>query len=135
MGEERIETGGCHCGAIRYTVIGEPAHSALCHCADCRKCAGAPMVGWALFAEDKLKVQGEPTLYHSSEHATRHFCGTCGTGLFYTNMAIFQGMIDIQASTLDNQDAFPPGAHIQMADAAGWMEGVEALPKFDRYPG
>lgn len=130
-----MKTGGCHCGAIRYTVEGEPEHSALCHCSDCRKSAGAPMVGWALFPVDKVTIEGEPVQYGSSAHATRHFCGTCGTGLFYTSTAIFQGMIDVQTGTLDDVDAFPPGAHIQMADAAKWMDGMESLPKFERYPG
>ena len=49
-------TGGCHCGAIRYQVEGELIVHALCHCADCRRHAGAPMVGWSMYAEDALKV-------------------------------------------------------------------------------
>src|SRR3569832_906940 len=35
-------TGGCHCGAIRYEIEGEALTHALCHCTDCRRCAGAP---------------------------------------------------------------------------------------------
>ena len=54
-------TGGCHCGAIRYQVDGDLIVHALCHCADCRRHAGAPMVSWAMYAEDAVKVtQGEP---------------------------------------------------------------------------
>ena len=68
-------TGGCHCGAIRYQVEGDLIVHALCHCADCRRHAGAPMVGWAMYAEDAVKVtQGEPKIYASSEHGRRHFC-------------------------------------------------------------
>ncbi|HEX7822233.1 MAG TPA: GFA family protein [Sphingobium sp.] len=130
-----MATGRCHCGAISYSVEGEPEHSALCHCRDCTRCAGAPMVGWALFPEDKVTITGTPATYNSSEHATRHFCGTCGTGLFYTSTAIFQGKIDVQTSTLDDIDAFPPFGHIQMAETAPWMEDAHMLPKFDRYPG
>ncbi|MDX3900505.1 MAG: GFA family protein [Sphingobium sp.] len=130
-----MATGGCHCGAIRYEVTGEPAHSALCHCSDCRKASGAPMVGWALFAEAQLTISGEPARYASSGPVTRHFCGICGTGLFYTSTTAFQGMVDIQTATLDDQAAFPPTAHIQYAEAAPWMEDAHALPKFDRFPG
>lgn len=127
-------TGRCQCGAIRYSILGEPAYSALCHCEDCRRSAGAPMVGWALFAHDVVEVQGEPVAYQSSENATRHFCGKCGTGLFYTNPAIFPGMIDIQTATLDDPARFPPAIHVQFAEAAPWMEQVHQLPKFARYP-
>ncbi|NWK98643.1 aldehyde-activating protein [Sphingobium lactosutens] len=128
-------TGKCQCGAIRYEAEGEPAYSALCHCADCRASAGAPMVGWALFPEDKVSISGAPVQYRSSENATRHFCGVCGTGLFYTNPLVFPGSIDIQTATLDDPAALPPQAHVQMADALPWMAGTDALPKFDRYPG
>ena len=38
-------TGRCHCGAISYSVEGEAAHHAICHCDDCRRWSGAPMVG------------------------------------------------------------------------------------------
>ena len=49
-------TGGCHCGAIRYRITGEPVRHLLCHCSDCRRHAGAPMVGWAIFAQAAVEV-------------------------------------------------------------------------------
>jgi hypothetical protein len=92
------------------------------------------MVGWALFPEGQVAISGKALSYQSSENATRHFCGNCGTGLFYTNPVTFPGMIDIQTANLDEQDAFPPAVHIQYAEAAPWMESAGAMPKFDRYP-
>lgn len=127
-------TGRCQCGAIRYEASGDPAYSALCHCKDCRASAGAPMVGWALFPEDVVKIEGETVRYQSSEHATRHFCGTCGTGVFYTNPVAFPGAIDIQTGTLDDPDALPPQAQIQMAEALPWVTQAHDLPSFARYP-
>lgn len=131
-----MPTGQCHCGAIRYEVKGDPAHHALCHCTDCRRHAGAPMVGWALFGNDSFTVtQGEPKVYASSEHGRRHFCGDCGTSLFYTSEAIFPGMTDIQSATLDDPAVIiSPQAHIQVADRIAWMETAHALPTFERYP-
>ncbi|MEC3949664.1 GFA family protein [Sphingobium sp. HWE2-09] len=127
-------TGRCQCGAVRYEASGDPAYSAICHCNDCRASAGAPMVGWALFPEDKVRIDGTPVQYQSSENATRHFCGVCGTGLFYTNPVTFPGAIDIQTATLDDAAALPPQAQIQMAEAMPWMAKVHDLPAFDRYP-
>lgn len=131
-----MPTGQCHCGAIRYEVEGDPAHHALCHCTDCHRHAGAPMVGWALFGNDSFKVtQGEPKIYTSSEHGRRHFCGDCGTSLFYTSEAIFPGMTDIQSATLDDPAVLiAPQAHIQVAERIGWMETAHTLPTFERYP-
>lgn len=127
-------TGRCQCGAIQYEAQGDPVYSALCHCADCRKSAGAPMVGWALFSQDKVRVTGTPVRYQSSDNVTRQFCGTCGTGLFYTNAVVFPGMIDIQTATLDDPSACAPAVHVQFAEAAPWMAEAHDLPKFARYP-
>ena len=131
-----MHEGGCHCGAIRYWVRGEPKHAALCHCIDCRRQSGAPMVAWTLFGNDDFAVtKGEARVYASSEHGRRHFCAECGTGLFYTNDVIFPDMTDVQSATLDDPDALPVQAQIQTAERIGWMEHLGSLPAFERYPG
>ncbi len=127
--------GGCHCGAIRYSMPTAVEHHALCHCSDCRRHSGAPLVGWALVGQDTLEVSGTPKVYASSEHGRRHFCGDCGTGLFYTNEAIFPGQIDIQTATLDDPDRIPAQVQIQTAERIGWMARLDAIPAFERYPG
>lgn len=127
-------TGRCRCGAIRYTATGVPAHHALCHCNECRKSSGSFVVGWALFASDSVTIDGVPVSYESSPGTIRQFCGTCGTGLFYRNEAIFPGQVDIQTATLDDPDALPAQARIQIADAPRWMAGFGALPAFERFP-
>jgi hypothetical protein len=128
-------TGGCHCGAIRYEAEGEAVTHALCHCTDCRRSAGAPMVGWTMFRLDGVKVtKGAPKIYQSSQHGRRHFCPDCGTGLFYTNAEGLPGIIDIQSATYDDPDAIPPRMHVQVAERIGWMERAHELPAFERYP-
>jgi hypothetical protein len=128
-------SGGCHCGAIRYEVDGDLIGHALCHCTDCRRHAGAPMVGWAMFPAVAVKVtQGEPKIYASSEHGRRLFCAGCGTGLFYVNDANLPGIIDLQSGTFDNPDVVPAGIHIQVAERIGWMERAHELPVFERFP-
>ncbi len=128
-------TGGCHCGAIRYQAGGEAITHALCHCTDCRRHAGAPMVGWTMYPQDAVKVtKGKPETYVSSEHGRRYFCADCGTGLFFTNEIALPGIIDIQSGTFDDPAVLPPKAHIQVAERISWMERVHELPAFDRYP-
>src|SRR5215471_16458514 len=98
--DEMAITGGCHCGAIRYEAEGEALTHALCHCSDCRRSAGAPMVGWTMYRRDAVKITGSaPKIYNSSEHGRRHFCPDCGTGLFYINDRMLPGIIDIQSAT------------------------------------
>lgn len=128
-------TGGCHCGAVRYQVEGKPLTHALCHCTDCRRHAGAPMVGWTMYPIAAVKVtKGQPKVYMSSENGRRHFCGDCGTGLFYRNDVILLGIIDIQSATYDDPSVIPAQAHIQVAERIGWMAHAHELPMFERYP-
>ena len=128
-------TGGCHCGAVRYEATSLPDRHSLCHCTDCRRSAGAPFVAWAILPINDVKViAGEPRIRASSDHGRRHFCADCGTGLFYSNDAIFPGQIDVQTATLDDPDAIPAQAQIQTAERIGWMEKLNDLPAFERYP-
>jgi hypothetical protein len=88
-----------------------------------------------MYRIDAVKLtKGTPKVYASSEHGRRHFCGNCGTGVFYTNEKILPGIIDVQSATFDNPDAVPARAHIQVADRIGWMERAHELPAFKRYP-
>lgn len=128
-------SGHCHCGAIRYELDGEAKWSALCHCGDCRRHAGAPVVGWSAFPESSLRiVKGQPKVYHSSENGRRHFCADCGTGLFYFNAVNLPGIADVQIATLDEPNAVAPQVHVQTAERLAWMEGAGKLPAFERYP-
>jgi hypothetical protein len=93
------------------------------------------MVSWALVEKDGLKVEGEPREYASSENGRRHFCPSCGTSLFYTNEAVFPGKIDVQTATLDDPEELAPTVQVQTAERVGWVERLNQLPEFERYPG
>ena len=128
-------TGGCHCGAIRYSLEGEPHHVDLCHCADCRRNAGAPVVCWAGFPESDLTLdKGRPKTFNSSGTAYRDFCADCGTGLFYRNAAFLPGIVEVQSASLDDPEALPPHQHIQAAERLSWMEHAHELPSVQRFP-
>ncbi len=128
-------TGRCHCGAVSWSAEGPCEHHALCHCSDCRRWSGAPMVGWIAFKADQVTVTGTPVVYRSSEHGAREFCGACGTGLFYRNEAFLPGLIDIHSGTLDDPESQPPGAQIMVKDRLSWTSTMTELPQFTTYPG
>lgn len=130
-----VHAGGCFCGAVRFEVEGESLHTSLCHCSDCRRSAGAPVVAWAAFLDDRLRVtRGETKTINSSGATFRSFCPHCGTGLFYRNAAMLPGIVDIQIVAMDEPEAFPPQVQIQTAERIGWMEQAHSLPAFERFP-
>lgn len=128
-------SGRCYCSAIRFEVDGEPKDISLCHCNDCRLHSGAPVMAWAGFATNELRVtQGSPKTINVSGTAVRSFCGDCGTGLFYHNAELLPGMVEIQYSTFENPDALVPTMQVQTAERLGWMTSLHTLPAFERFP-
>ncbi len=127
-------SGGCHCGAVRYRMAAPPRRHSLCCCVDCRRCAGAPMVGWASVAEDTLTINGQTAVYKSSGDVERVFCPRCGTGLFYRNASLFPGEVDVSTGTLDDPNALVPTEVIQVAEAPAWWETIGSLPRHARFP-
>lgn len=128
-------SGQCLCGAIKYELSGKPITVALCHCRDCQRAAGAPMVTWAMFPETALSItKGQPKTINSSGTAMRSFCANCGSGLFYRNAEILPGIVDVQTATLDDPEAFAPIAQIQTAERMNWLPHIHELTEFERYP-
>ena len=128
--------GGCRCGAVRFKAEGEPAHHAVCHCRDCQMASGAPMVAWlAMPSEGFAVTRGEVASYTAPSGSTRQFCAQCGTPLFFVNEAVLPGIVDIQSVTLDDPDNESPQAQIQTAERRAWVEKLDELPKFERFPG
>src|SRR5690349_11382087 len=56
-------SGGCFCGAVRYTVTDEFAYALNCHCSNCRRTTGSAFKPFAGIARHKLSVvQGDDSL-------------------------------------------------------------------------
>ncbi len=128
--------GRCLCGAVAYEAVGAPNSVSICHCGDCRRSAGAPMVCWAEFPEDRFRVtRGALKTINSSGAAMRGFCGDCGSGILYTNAEILPGVVELQTGTLDESDALAPTLQIQCAERLGWAAELHALPAHERFPG
>ena len=81
---EQPLSGGCQCGAIRFTTRALYGNAHVCHCRMCQKAFGsffAPLVG---VPRDRFEwTRGQPASFRSSEHVERGFCADCGTPLFF----------------------------------------------------
>ena len=128
--------GQCHCGGIQFDMPDQVVHSTICHCTDCRKQSGAPLMAWAMVRSDQVVVRGAPKIYASSETGRRSFCGACGTGLFFKNAILEQmGMMQVRIAALDAPDAIAPKIQVQTAERIGWVASAHELPAFERFPG
>lgn len=128
--------GQCHCGAVQFEIPDQAAYSTICHCSDCRRQSGAPILAWAMVPTNAVVIRGEPSVYQSSETGRRSFCGVCGTGLFFTNAPLEQmGMMQVRIAALNHPDAIAPKMQIQTVEQIGWMASAHELPSFGRFPG
>lgn len=124
-------TGGCLCGAVRYEVHAAPRKTSLCHCADCRRATGSPVVAWTFFPTGTLRlIKGEPrTLHHECRERT--FCSDCGTPLSFFDPAI-PAEFEVTTCSLDQPELAPPPAdHNWIVDRLRWLHVNEELPAFD----
>ena len=121
--------GGCLCGAIRYRLDGKIEESAYCHCRTCQRQSGAPVVAWFSIAPASFAyTNGKPKDYRASTHATREFCGDCGTYLLFRedNPAATLG---VNTATLDDPTQVPPTFHIWHESHIGWFETADTFPR------
>jgi Glutathione-dependent formaldehyde-activating enzyme len=57
--EAVIRTGGSLCGAVRYSVRGEPVHVRRCHCADSRKESGSAFTSTRKWPIEAFELSGD----------------------------------------------------------------------------
>jgi len=100
---ERL-SGRCLCGAVTFTAI--PKHSMhACHCESCRRWTGGVYLG--VECGDSVEVANPEAVavYDSSDWATRSFCRTCGSTLFWSLKA--GGLTAVSVQAFDDPSAFP----------------------------
>ena len=132
MGEEPTPaTGGCMCGAVRYEATGEPIVTGHCHCEDCRRHNGAPVVTLVMFEAGQVRfTKGERKIYSSSPGVGRAFCGHCGTPLTWEGEVDDRPIIEFHISTLDDPDAFVPDRHWYHSRRIAWFDVADDLPRY-----
>ena len=76
-------SGGCLCGAVRFSAAPKRHDYGVCHCGMCRRWAAGPFL--AIDCADSVRFESEADLgvYQSSQWGERGFCKTCGTSLFW----------------------------------------------------
>jgi hypothetical protein len=117
-------TGGCLCGAIRYTVNAPIAELRACHCLDCQKTSGSGgSVNAVVQRKDFEVVNGSPKRYAakaaSGRTLFRHFCGDCGSPL-YSQRESSPERIVVRAGTFDDSSAMKITANIWTRTARPW---------------
>jgi len=131
-------TGGCACGAIRYSISSEPMVQADCQCRDCQRKSGTGHGSYLTFADKRhVTLEGKAACWDivadSGNVKTRAFCPTCGTPVYLTFSAM-PDFFTVHAASLDDPGRYRPQLVTYTVRGHEWDRLDPALPKFDRMP-
>ena len=104
--------GSCFCGAVQFTVTGEPVGMGYCHCRSCRHWSAGPVNAFTLWKPDALQItKGAENIstYNQTPQSYRKWCKTCGGHIFTDHPPM--GLIDVYAAIIPDLP-FQPGVHV-----------------------
>jgi len=124
-------TGGCHCGTLRYRFRAPLRDIAHCHCSICRCTTGGLVTTWLTLPLAAFEwITGTPQEYASSDTCTRYFCGNCGAHLaLFTRLS--PHTLDVTIATLDHPELAPADRHIWVKSRLPWLILDPQLPEED----
>lgn len=132
MSNEKTYAGRCFCGAVQFTVTGEPAAAGYCHCESCRQWSAGPVNAFTLWNPAAVKItRGADTIgtYNKTPNSSRKWCKTCG-GHVFTEHPEWK-LIDVYAAVIPE---FPhqPGVHVNYQETV--LRIKDGLPKMKDLP-
>mmetsp|Transcript_27051 Transcript_27051/g.49176 ORF Transcript_27051/g.49176 Transcript_27051/m.49176 type:complete len:152 (-) Transcript_27051:586-1041(-) len=102
-------SGGCLCGAVRFSARNVPTTFGVCHCEDCRRWTGSALLEVSIKTEDLSWTGAENIALHaSSDWAERAWCKICGTNLSFrhTRQDKWFGSTELPLGIFDDANGF-----------------------------
>jgi hypothetical protein len=130
-------TGGCLCGAVRYTAEADPTTATICHCRDCQKFSGSAFAALVPVSKEKLTLSGTlktfSSLGGSGNPILRHFCPECGSSIA-EQPGTRPDILVLNVGTLDDPAMAQPSREIFHDDALPWVEVRGEIQRFAKRP-
>ncbi|MFZ3205287.1 MAG: GFA family protein [Pseudomonas sp.] len=132
MSSEQLYQGRCFCGAVEFTVSGEPVAMGYCHCQSCRQWSAGPVNAFTLWPPEALSVtRGADNIdsYNKTPGSSRKWCKRCGGHLFTDHPGM--GLVDVYAALIP-QLTYRPTLHVHYQEAV--LPIRDGLPKLRDLP-
>jgi len=133
MSKDKTYDGSCFCGAVQFTVSGEPAAMGYCHCDSCRKWSAGPVNAFTLWKPDALRVtRGADKIasFAKTPNSQRKWCKDCGGHLFTDHPQ--WSLVDVYAALIPDLP-YKPGVHVHYQETK--LRIADGLPKMKDLPG
>lgn len=120
-------SGRCLCGEVSYLVSAGTGKANVCFCDMCKRATGSQVPSFISVPRERVTWQGTPAVFASSDIATRGFCPTCGTPLFYagnqsTTWGLAAGTADVTVQ---------PDVVLYYDQHPEWLKALDTLPRPD----
>lgn len=130
-------TGGCLCGAVRFSSTAAPLAVRTCWCRLCQTLGAGSATVNVCFPTQAVTLEGELTAYESVAESgnsmIRRFCPKCGTPV--TSEAVIRPHLTfIRAGVLDDKTIAAPSMTIWTSEAPDWACFDPNLPRETRQP-
>lgn len=129
--------GSCLCGAVTFSVSGQPSRWYQCHCSRCRRGRSAVHGSNTFYPSEQFTWRSgrdRVRLYKVPEAArfAVAFCTQCGgsTPVERENVPF----VLVPAALFDSDPGARPAAHIFVGSKASWYEITDGLPQFSELP-
>ena len=112
MSERNTYPASCFCGAVQFTVTGEPVGMGYCHCESCRHWSAGPVNAFTLWKPEAVQVtQGADNIgtYNKTPKSFRKWCKSCGGHIFTEHPGM--GLTDVFAGVIPDV-SFEAGVHV-----------------------
>lgn len=131
-------TGGCACGAIRYSCSAKPLFSWNCHCRDCQRASGSAYCPVMYVPKTALTITGSTIKYarlhaESGRVVERGLCTECGSNLFIL-AELVPDLQGLWAGSLDDPNQFRAQINVWARSAPTWSQLDPTLARLDVAP-
>jgi len=123
--------GACRCGLISAEMRAQPMLRLYCHCRDCRKQTGAPMMAFVVFNDSDVTWFGTPKTFRSGG-VERSFCEHCGSQIGYRDDQL-PGEIYLALGFMDEPERYPPSFHAFDKRRLPFIHLADELPRHDGF--
>ena len=139
MSQSQNYTGSCFCGAVEFSLKGQPDLMGYCHCDSCRHWSAGQVNAFTLWQPDSFKItKGMENLAgfdkiaatkNETGTSNRKWCKTCGSHVVIEHPTM--GLVDVPAAIIEGI-SFTPAFHVHYQETVHPM--MDGLPKFKDLP-
>ena len=133
----KVVSGGCLCGAVRYRAQGPPTSMGLCQCKRCQRQSGSAFLIAIVFPKDAVSIEGNLKTYKAYDDKRvglyRHFCPECGSPIMIT-LDRYPAIRSIMGGSFDDNSWLKPSFSLWSSSGQPWLTLPEDVHLHAEYP-